>query len=170
MSETYPGDPYATNKRYEMQCRGVTQTGSACRLRAIGSDCYCSRHVLSTAPTVPAAVGWPSSKMLVRWLPTRPAEWIGTHGVVEALRTDQFLMLTLVLLQYRNLADESQVLIDRCLERMSGVPHLAAYREYFGRELSHSYRDAARKRLVSFYFKRCEDLCDDVVGKILESV
>jgi hypothetical protein len=28
-------------------------------------------------------------------------------------------------------------------------------------------RAAARKRVVSFYFSRCEDLCDDVLEKVL---
>ena len=31
-------------------------------------------------------------------------------------------------------------------------------------------RAAARKRLVSFYFSRCEDLCDDVLEKVLGMV
>ena len=155
-----------------MQCRGVTQTGSACRMSAIGSDCYCSRHVLSKEPTAPTAVGWPSSKGLVRWVSARPSNWIQTNvptGDVASLRTDQFLMLTLVLLRNRHLADESQGLIDACVDHMSQFPHLSQYREYFARELSRRHREAARARLVAFYFRRVDGLCNDVVDTILAS-
>ena len=156
-----------------MQCRGITQTGSVCRLSAVGSDCYCSRHSLSKAPTAPTAVGWPSTKGLVRWAVFRHRTWLQANvsGLnVGALRTDQFLMATLILLRDRQLASEMQPLVDACLAHMAQFPHLAQYREYFGRELSVQYREAARRRLVSFYFTRCQDLCDDVIEKVLESV
>jgi len=156
-----------------MNCRGITQSGSVCRLSAVGSDCYCARHSLTKEPTAPTAVGWPSTKGLVRWVSARPSDWIQTNvptGDVASLRADQFLMLTLLLLRKRHLASEMQPLVDACLAHMAQFTHLAHYREYFGRELSVQYREAARRRLVSFYFTRCQDLCDDVIEKVLESV
>jgi len=156
-----------------MRCRGVTQSGGVCLVSAVGTDCYCARHSLAKAPTAPRAVGWPSSKGLVRWVGARPRDWIAANvasGDVASLRTDQFLKLTLLLLQYRHLTGESQGLIDSCLAHMSQFPHLAQYREYFGRELSQSHRAAARARLRDFYFRRVDGLCDDVVGVILAAV
>jgi hypothetical protein len=161
-----------------MQCRGITQSGSVCRLSAVGSDCYCSRHSLSKAPMTPTAVGWPSTKGISRWAVFRQHNfryraWLQTNvpGLdFGALRTDQFLLATLILLHDRQLASEMQPLVDACLAHMAQFPHLAHYREYFGRELSVQYREAARRRLVSFYFTRCQDLCDDVIEKVLESV
>jgi hypothetical protein len=52
--------------------------------------------------------------------------------------------------------------------RLDEVPKLAAYAEDFRRKCLASHRVAARKRFVSFYFTRCQDLCDDVIEKVLE--
>jgi hypothetical protein len=66
--------------------------------------------------------------------------------------------------------DRLQVLVQGMSKRLDEVPKLAAYAEDFRRKCLASHRDAARKRLVSFYFKRCEGLCDDVIEKVLEHV
>jgi hypothetical protein len=54
--------------------------------------------------------------------------------------------------------------------RLDEVPELASYTEDFKRRCLKSHRDAARKRFVRFYFSRCEDLCDDVIEKVLSSI
>ena len=64
--------------------------------------------------------------------------------------------------------DPSIQLVARSLvTRLESVPELVAYTEDFKRQCLASHRDAARKRVYSFYFTRCEDLCDEVIEKIL---
>jgi len=63
-----------------------------------------------------------------------------------------------------------QSLVVSLSERFKVIPELAAYLEDFKRKCLESHRAAARKRVLSFYFKRCEDLCDDVIEKVLECV
>ena len=66
--------------------------------------------------------------------------------------------------------DSLQGLVDTVASKLDAVPELTAYTEDFRRKCSRSHRSEARKRVNAFYFKRCEDLCDDVIEKILESV
>jgi hypothetical protein len=54
--------------------------------------------------------------------------------------------------------------------KLDAVPELARYSEDFKRRCLASHRAAARKRLLGFYFARCEDLCDDVIEKVLTFV
>jgi hypothetical protein len=63
-----------------------------------------------------------------------------------------------------------QSLVVSLSERFEVIPELAEYLEDFKRRCLESHRAAARKRVLSFYFKRCEDLCDDVIEKVLEYV
>jgi hypothetical protein len=63
-----------------------------------------------------------------------------------------------------------QSLVVALYERFEVIPELAAYLEDFKRKCLESHRAAARKRVLSFYFKRCEDLCDDVIEKVLKHV
>ena len=63
-----------------------------------------------------------------------------------------------------------QTIVNTLADMMAEVPELAEYAEDFRRKCLKSHRDAARKRLVSFYFTRCEDLCDDVIEKVLSLV
>jgi hypothetical protein len=84
-------------------------------------------------------------------------------------------VITVVELLKRNsevcLSDlELQRFVSVAVSKLEEVPELAAYLEDFKRKCLESHRAAARKRLVSFYFKRCEDLCDDVIEKVLECV
>jgi hypothetical protein len=61
-----------------------------------------------------------------------------------------------------------QTIVNTLADMMVEVPELSAYADDFKRRcLDESHREAARKRLVSFYFSRCEDLCDDVIEKVL---
>ena len=60
-----------------------------------------------------------------------------------------------------------QTIVNTLADMMVEVPELAEYAEDFRRKCLRSHREAARKRLVSFYFSRCEDLCDDVIEKVL---
>jgi hypothetical protein len=62
---------------------------------------------------------------------------------------------------------ELQRFVSEGVTKLEEVPELAAYTEDFRRKCMKSHREVARKRLVSFYFKRCEDLCDDVIERVL---
>lgn len=64
-----------------------------------------------------------------------------------------------------------QTIVNTLADMMVEVPELAEYADDFKRRcLDESHHATARKRLVSFYFSRCEDLCDDVLEKILSFV
>jgi hypothetical protein len=54
--------------------------------------------------------------------------------------------------------------------KLDTVPELKDYTEDFRRKCVKSHREEAKKRLMSFYFKRCEDLCDDMIWEILQRV
>ena len=153
-----------------MQCRGVTTTRKQCSLRAVGTDCYCKRHAFDGVPVTPSAVGWPSSRNIPRWTRSSPALWLSTITDVSKLDGLQFLRLTATLLGFRELAEQNQVLVDQCMAHMVQFPHLAQYREYFGRELSARHKDEARKKLIFFYFGRCVDLCDDMIWEVMQRV
>ena len=64
----------------------------------------------------------------------------------------------------------AQSVVNSIATRLDEVPELVSYTEDFKRRCLKSHRDAARKRFVSFYFSRCEDLCDDVIEKVLSSI
>jgi cytochrome oxidase Cu insertion factor (SCO1/SenC/PrrC family) len=61
-----------------------------------------------------------------------------------------------------------QDLIRGMSTKLGEVPELAEYLEDFKRRCLASHRAAARKRVVSFYFTRCQDLCDDAIERVLE--
>jgi hypothetical protein len=66
--------------------------------------------------------------------------------------------------------DRIQNILPIITTKLDQVPELAEYTEDFRRKCLESHRAAARKRVVSFYFTRCEDLCDDVIEKVLDAV
>ena len=136
-----------------MRCRGITRNGTQCSLAATatGSDCYCAHHVLTRMPAVPAVIGWPSIASLEGHLPQHPVRWINTtirtanqRGL--PLDSYQFLMVTLILLGNPELTVGMQKLVNSCMDTMATIPHLAHYREYFGRKLSQRHREEARAR------------------------
>jgi hypothetical protein len=130
-----------------MRCRGITRNGTQCSLSTVGSDCYCARHVLTRMPTVPAAVGWPSLASIEGHLPKDPIRWIKTTTERRVpLDPYQFLMLTLILLANPEVAAKVQNIVNSCMDNMTTVPHLAHYREYFGRKLSRRHREQAIAR------------------------
>jgi len=65
---------------------------------------------------------------------------------------------------------ELQRFVSEGVTKLEEVPELARYTEDFKRRCLASHRAAARKRVFSFYFTRCEDLCDDVIERVLSYV
>jgi hypothetical protein len=66
------------------------------------------------------------------------------------LKPYQLLMLTLVLLKHPELAAKLQIVVDACMSKMTKYPHLAHYREYFGRKLSVNHREQAKTRYKAY--------------------
>jgi hypothetical protein len=66
--------------------------------------------------------------------------------------------------------DAAQTLASVAVSKLDEFPELAEYAEDFRRKCVKSHREAAQKRLISFYFNRCEDLCDDMIWEILQRV
>ena len=57
--------------------------------------------------------------------------------------------------------------IDVCAKKIENVQGMADYAEHFKKKCLKSYRDQAKKKLVTFYFNRIEGLCPDVIEKIM---
>ena len=167
-------------------CKGLTQKGLQCRSRAHAD--YCRSHqdqapiALYTPPD-----HWPSSRDVnrrVTKIPPLSADMIVLqfqlfYGELVVRSGSNFnnreLFVSCVELLKRNaaacLADPGvQRLVNTVAVRLEIIPELAAYVEDFKRRCLASHRAAARKRVVSFYLKRCEDLCDDVIEKVLSFV
>ena len=96
-------------------------------------------------------------------------------GTGTTFKMNRLFVITAIELLKRNagvcLPDPGlQRFVNIVVSKMKDISELAAYLEDFKRRCMESHRAAARKRVLSFYFKRCEDLCDDVIEKVLESV
>ncbi len=163
-------------------CRALTKQGTACKKYAV---CFCAIHHSQCAiPLYPALDGWPPScsihiyvticdtvetmyirlnrmKRIVNGVPGRYNIRLSFIAIAELLKLNSKLCAN---------DDSLQGLTDTVASKLDAVPELTAYTEDFRRKCSRSHREAARNRVCAFYFKRCEDLCDDVIEKVLEYV
>jgi hypothetical protein len=165
-------------------CKGLTLKGLSCRSR--GHADYCRLHLDQTPIALYTPPDhWPSSYDVKRSVSNVPMlhtpDMLSDHFLVmfraagnNASSHRLFGITCIEILKNKAemcLADSYlQSLVVAISERFKVIPELAAYLEDFKRKCLESHRAAARKRLVSFYFTRCEDLCDDVIEKVLESV
>jgi hypothetical protein len=165
-------------------CKGLTHKGLPCRNRQYAE--YCGLHMDQTPIalyTPPAR--WPSSQAVKCRLARIPM--LLTVGMLKGHLNKLFLLvgnsemfnrlfvITCVELLKRNaevcLTDlELQRFVSEGVTKLEEVPELARYTEDFKRRCLASHRAAARKRVVSFYFTRCEDLCDDVIERVMTFV
>ena len=165
-------------------CRALTRQGLPCRNRPY--DVYCGLHMDHTPIalyTPPAR--WPTSEAVNCQLASIPM--LLTVGMLKGHLNKLFLLvgnsemfnrlfvITCVELLKRNadvcLTDpELQRFISEGVTKLEEVPELARYTEDFRRKCLASHRASARKSVVSFYFTRCEDLCDDVIERVLSFV
>jgi hypothetical protein len=60
------------------------------------------------------------------------------------------MVLTLTLLKHPDLAAKLQKVVDSCMDKMAEYPHLAHYREYFGRKLSVRHREQAKAKYKAY--------------------
>jgi hypothetical protein len=158
-------------------CQAITQRGNRCKNTSICGYCHC-HHSMCTIPLYPVIIGWPSScyirkgvvkcstvDMLVAQVRIimRPGEYyarLTIMSIVEMIKLN------------KDLCEEPdmQKMVEMGISKLGAIPHLAAYVEDFKRKCSRRYKDAARKKVYAFYFSRCQDLCDDVIEKILTYV
>jgi len=175
-------------------CKGLTLRGHPCKSK--GHSEYCHLHVNQTpVPLYTPPAGWPSSNTFIAkvlMLPYRNLDrdvvmfqlsllrenlWLIPHDHMSVLRDvikrdhRAYLMMCVELIKLNASVcyndDRVQDLVRGMSNKLDEVPELAEYTEDFRRKCMKSHREVARKRLISFYFKRCEDLCDDVIEKVL---
>jgi hypothetical protein len=166
-------------------CKGLTHKGLQCRSREHAD--YCRLHLDQTPIALYTPPDeWPSSYDINHKVSNVPT--LLTPGMLREhflvmfranaynhVSSNRLLGITCIEILKNKaemcLADsELQLLVVALYERFKVIPELAAYLEDFKRKCLESHRAAARKRVLSFYFKRCEDLCDDVIEKVLECV
>ena len=175
-------------------CRGVTHRGRPCKSRAFAE--YCRPHINQTPiPLYTPPAGWPASDTFIDKVLMLPYRNLSADMVIfqlsllrenlwlippdpsslfrDIIKRDHrtYLMLCTELIKLNAVVcyndDRVQDLATGMSIMLDQVPELAEYAEDFRRKCLRSHREAARKRMVSFYFTRCEDLCDDVIEKVL---
>ena len=137
--------------RNKMQCRAITTKNTQCTRKAVGNDCYCTTQVFGDKPpSTPRIDGWYSSSIMK----VPPASDHNRRALIRALRDAggpiqrriRFLTLTEYFLKYPEQATQNNV--ETCLSVMGEGNHLAYYREYFARKLSHRHRQEAKQKMV----------------------
>jgi hypothetical protein len=136
---------------------------------------------MCTIPLYPVISGWPSS-CIIR---NKVVKCSTVDGLVIQFRIitrnarpgayyARLTVMSIVELIKLNkdLCEEPgiQEMVETSIDKLGAVPDLAEYVEDFQRTCSQRYKDAARKKVYAFYFSRCQDLCDDVIEKILTYV
>jgi len=176
-------------------CKGLTLRGRPCKSRAHAE--YCRSHIDQTpVPLYTPPVGWPSSTLFIGKVLMLPYHNLSADIVIlqlarlqeglwikppkylvkylsDVIKRDRctYLMMCTELIKLNASVcyndDRVQNLVWGMSSSLDEVPELAEYAEDFRRKCMRSHRVTARKRLISFYFTRCEDLCDDVIERVL---
>lgn len=155
-----------------MQCRAITTKNTQCTRKAVGSDCYCKTHVFGDKPpATPRIEGWySSSTMRVPAASDRArikliTDLRDSDGLIQ--KRIRFLTLTEYFLKYPEQA--TQLNVEACLKAMRDAQgegtHLAYYREYFARKLSHRHKREAQQKYAESIIRE-SDLGQDIAGVI----
>ncbi len=180
-----------------MQCQGVTSIGPRCKRVTHTADGLCCQHKTQVPiPLYPVMDNWPVSGTIKPYV----LIFHSVHRLVDVLKTHgRLLRMTVAISQSeaeKNYETRKYVII--CIELIKAntnlvydnpvmqrlteavaealrieidkFPEFAEYAEDFRRKCLKSHRDAAKKRMLAFYFNRCEDLCDDMIGEIMKRV
>ena len=187
MSQLFLGQKRTHNKERKMNCRGVTASGLSCKNKG-SCNGYCRYHI----PTLYVKIAnWPTFKDVTKGVRTCSTVW----DMIGAMNAFTFEMQLNIMLGFedQNKFEQRKCLIrtaeickvnatlmynEPALENLASimaskldtVPELKDYTEDFRRKCVKSHREEAKKKLMSFYFKRCEDLCDDMIWEILQRV
>ena len=179
--------------RSTMQCQGVTSIGPRCKRVTHTADGLCCQHkTQAPIPLYPVMDNWPVSGTIKPYVLT----FHGFSQLIRTIRTHHRLMemtvaisqterdkfyetrkyviinIELIKANIRLIEDRPglQRLVEMLAKKLDQFPELAEYAEDFRRKCLKSHREAARKRMIAFYFNRCEDLCDDMIWEIMNRV
>jgi hypothetical protein len=176
-----------------MQCQGVTSIGPRCKRVTHSVDGFCCQHKTQTPiPLYPVMDNWPVSGTIKPYV----LIFHSVHRLVDVIKTHHRLLEMVVVMSQTetgknyekrkcviisielikaniNLVYDNpgmQKLVAALASKLDQFPEFAEYAEDFRRKCLKSHREAARKRLIAFYFNRCEDLCDDMIWEIMNRV
>ena len=169
-----------TNPTMNNQCQAITHRGNRCKNQSQCGYCHC-HHSMCIIPLYTEVEGWPSScvirKRAVRCYTSNQLV-IQLNLLTGNVRPGAyyarltFMSIVELIKLNKDICEEPhiQAIVETGVGKLGAVPSLADYVEDFKRKCSQRYKDAARKRVYTFYFGRCEDLCYDVIEKILTYV
>ena len=167
-----------------MICQGITIKSTPCKNRAIANKNYCRCHG-PPIPITPAIEGWISSSEVeipnsfikdystavyhIHTAVMESSEIIDDADVSRDRRRYLFFKVTLILMKCSALLRKAsfQRIIDVCIVKMTGYPHLKEYCEYFSRKLSVNHREEAKKRFVNSIITESilgQDIASVIVG------
>ncbi len=176
-----------------MRCQGVTSIGPRCKKMTHSADGFCCQHKTQVPiPLYPVTDNWPAARTIRPYVRTG----IGLPLLAETIyANNRLLVMKLANVETdREKTYEKRKYIIICAElikanssmvydnpavqpfvatfanTLDSFPDLVEYVEDFRRKCIKSHRDAARKRMIAFYFNRCEDLCDDMIWEIMNRV
>ena len=176
-----------------MQCQGVTSIGSRCKRVTHTADGLCCQHKTQVPITLyPVMDNWPVTGAIKPYVLT----FHSVGQLTRTLQTHHRLREMTVAISQTDAAKfyEARKCVVICVEllkanvglvydrpgiqrlvaelanKLDQFPELSAYAEDFRRKCLKSHREAARKRMIAFYFNRCEDLCDDMIWEIMNRV
>ena len=176
-----------------MQCQGITSIGPQCKRVTHSADGLCCQHKKQVPiPLYPVMDNWPVSGIIKPYV----LIFHSVHRLVDVIRTHHRLLEMIVAISQTeseknyerrkcvivcielfkantNLMYDKpgmQKLVAALASKLDQFPEFAEYAEDFRRKCLKSHREAAKKRLIAFYFNRCEDLCDDVIREIMNRV
>jgi hypothetical protein len=172
-------------------CKGINSKNLPCKKKARGCG-YCIFHV-NQRPIefYPQLENWPdtitisnnayrkhwlpgdllyelrefkSRLVLTPWELKLPDEKILYSHRVCLISSIELIKLNVILCYGNEVFDK---LIGAYAKKIENVQGMADYAEDFKKKCWKSYRDQAKKKLVTFYFNRVEGLCPDVIEKIM---
>jgi len=174
-------------------CKGTTAFGWACRNKVKnGTYCHCHKNqqpvvVLAdvTMEFYPYLLGgeWPSLEQISKKVVVLPSEMKVRNYITSLMPTTLFQAKmefgTIIFSSIEIIKANISVLNDpihydrfvmALINKLDNFPEFAEYLEEFKRKCHMKYREEARNRVNCWYFKHLDDLCPDVIEKIISLV
>ena len=173
-----------------MHCQGVTSFGLRCKRVTHSANGLCCQHTTQISiPLYPVMDNWPISNAIKPYILSfttvrRLIDTITTHHKLMKLATTlaqtdeektyeerKCVIISVEVMKANVILLYDKPMLQRFVAEMAvkldQFPEMAEYTEDFRRKCLKSHREAARKRMIAFYFNRCEDLCDDMIWEIM---
>ena len=171
-------------------CNGTTAFGWACRNKVKnGTYCHCHKNqqpvVDVTMEFYPYLLGgdWPSLEQISKKVRVFYCEKKLRNYITSLMPTTLFQAKmefgTIIFSSIEILKANIGLLNDYAhydrfvitlISKLDNFPEFAEYLEDFKRKCHKKYREQARNRVNCFYFKHLDDLCPDVIEKIISLV